>query len=93
MSFFHVCSFITPIDADVHARDLPKLLHVLRPVFAPCEVSYKFGDEEIETAACERAKCRRAVDWRGEDDRSPDRVHTGRRGTGARGLRARGRWS
>jgi hypothetical protein len=48
MSFFHVCSFITPIDADVHARDLPKLLHVLRPVFARCKVSYQLGDAAIE---------------------------------------------
>jgi hypothetical protein len=47
MSFFHVCSFITPIDADVHACDLPKLLHVLRPVFAPCKLSYQLGDAEI----------------------------------------------
>ena len=47
MSFLHVCSFITPVDADVRARDLPKLLHVLRPVLAPCDLSYKFGDEQI----------------------------------------------
>jgi hypothetical protein len=49
MSFLHVCSFITPIDSDVRARDLPNLLRVLRPVFAPCELSYKFGDAAIET--------------------------------------------
>jgi hypothetical protein len=49
MGFLHTCSFTTPIDADVHACDLPKLLHVLRPVFAPCEVSYRLGEAEMET--------------------------------------------